>query len=260
MVVFAVSSFGSSHVWCRADIWLHADPAEYYVSVEEVEDEYDARANAGRYRAGTSGNPFDVFDSDEEMSEPPRSRAPSPDDVFGAGFAPASSRKRVRTPSPPRRTARNHPTPQKRRLDPRGVLLGTWKHSGLPAVQSNAVFGSRDALNRINRRISKETPSGAVVQGGNMDARKTACSHDDVDYVPRYQGMSDQEVKSHIMPLLAGGYDLDPDTMQPPSPTRASGSRRPRGNPVTASGPPPRFQVRGGRFFVDVDGQVYEQF
>ena len=70
-----------------------------------------------------------------------------------------------------------------------------------------AVYGSRDVKNRINRRISKETPGGRVVAGGNYSHLKTACKHEQVDYVARFQGMTDEKVKSHIMPLLAPERD-----------------------------------------------------
>lgn len=94
------------------------------------------------------------------------------------------------------------PTPQKRRLDPRGIYLGMWRGSGLHADKANAVYGLGDKKNRINRRIFKEMASGAVVVGGRMDAKKTACSHEEVDHIPSFEGMSDDEVKSLIMPLL----------------------------------------------------------
>ena len=53
--------------------------------------------------------------------------------------------------------------------------------------------------------ILKETADGRVVVGGNFNHRKTACKHEEVDYVPRFQGMTEEEVRSHIMPLLISG-------------------------------------------------------
>ena len=62
--------------------------------------------------------------------------------------------------------------------------LGTWKNSGLHVAVSNAVYGSRDNSDRINRRISKETSHGVVVVvGDRYDTKRTACSHDDINYV-----------------------------------------------------------------------------
>ena len=90
-------------------------------------------------------------------------------------------------------------TPQKRRYDPRGLLLGTWKHAGLDAVRANAVYGSRDKQDRINRRISKESPTGQLASGGHVNNEKTACSHEDIDYLPPYQG--------HRF-LLTGGFRM----------------------------------------------------
>ena len=43
----------------------------------------------------------------------------------------------------------------------------------------------------------------------NYNHKKTACKHEEVDYLPRYQGMTDEEVRSHIMPLLAAKDDND---------------------------------------------------
>lgn len=67
---------------------------------------------------------------------------------------------------------------------------------------ANAVYGSRDRRDHINRRISKESQHGEVVLGGAYETRRTACRHDDIDYIPRYQGMSAEEVNAAIMPLL----------------------------------------------------------
>ena len=123
--------------------------------------------------------------------------------------------------------------PQKRHLDPRGLLLGTWKGSGLHADRANAVYGSRDVKNRINRRISKESPLGRVVVSGNYNHKKTACKHKDIDYLPKYQGMTNDEVNLYIMPLLAAGggaYVNVPVQTQTPRGSQA-------------------FAVRGARFF-----------
>jgi hypothetical protein len=72
----------------------------------------------------------------------------------------------------------------------------------LHAVLPNAVYGSRDRRDRINRRVSKEDEFGHVVLGGNFDVRRTACRHEHINYIPRYQGMSKEEVDAVIMPLL----------------------------------------------------------
>lgn len=60
---------------------------------------------------------------------------------------------RPHTPPPPR-TSSNPATPSKRRFKPKGILLGTWKGSGLHADHANAVFGSRDFYDRINRPLT----------------------------------------------------------------------------------------------------------
>lgn len=64
------------------------------------------------------------------------------------------------------------------------------------------MIGLRDLRGRINWRTSKEDRYAIVVQDGNFDTRKTVCGHNDVDYYPLYRGMTEAEVRFHIMPLL----------------------------------------------------------
>lgn len=93
---------------------------------------------------------------------------------------PATPRRRAAprtpgTPAPPRartpRTPRKPPWTGRRRGTPKGVYLGTWRRPGLHAAQVNAVYGSRDRQDRINRRISKETN-----QGSRGDGRRLRCA------------------------------------------------------------------------------------
>ena len=77
-----------------------------------------------------------------------------------------------------------------------------WRHSGLPRHRANVVYGSRDALGRYNRRISKYSPDGKVVKGGIFSAKKTICSHDDMDYEDEYKGLGDMAVKDRVILLL----------------------------------------------------------
>lgn len=111
------------------------------------------------------------------------------------------------------------------------------------------MYGSRDLKNRINRRVSKETPDGMVVVGGNYNHKKTACKHDDIDYLPAYQGMTNDQVNSHIKPLLAAGLGayVDPGV---PTETQTPSNRR---------GTAAAFQVRGARFFGSTDGTMHMQ-
>ena len=67
---------------------------------------------------------------------------------------------------------------------------------------SQAVYGSRDSQNRINRRTNKETLTGDIIPG-IVNLHSTAAWHEDVDYLLRYQGMSRGEVDRMIMPMLA---------------------------------------------------------
>ncbi|KAL8688232.1 MAG: hypothetical protein Q9218_005805 [Villophora microphyllina] len=114
---------------------------------------------------------------------------------------PSATASRGRTAA----SARNPATPSKRRLEPRGIYLGTWRKSGLRARYSNAVYGSQDAKGRINRRISKEDAHGSVVHHGAYDCRRTACSHHDIDYVGNYRNMTKEEVDAAIVEELTNG-------------------------------------------------------
>ena len=91
---------------------------------------------------------------------------------------------------------------QHRRSEPRGIYLGTWNGSGLSAVTSNAVYGSRDRRDRIKRQISKENNSGEVIRGGRYLTTATACRREDIEYIARFQGMSKAEVDAAIQPFL----------------------------------------------------------
>lgn len=82
-----------------------------------------------------------------------------------------------------------------------------------------------------------------MVHGGNYNNKKTACKHEDVNYIAAYQGMTDKEVKSHIMPLLAPGDGAYVDVpVQTQTPSGRHGSS---------------FAVRGARFFASSSGEFY---
>lgn len=104
-----------------------------------------------------------------------------------------------KSPSKISRKSKKFSQIQKRRYNPRGLLLRTWKHTGLDAVRANAVYGSRDKQNGINRRISKESPTGQLASGRDFNNKITACSHEDIDYLPQYRG--------HRF-LLTGGFRM----------------------------------------------------
>jgi len=57
-------------------------------------------------------------------------------------------------------------------------------------------------MNRINQRVNKVGMDGLMILGGNFDVKKTACSHDKIDYLLEFAGISKAEVDSYIMPLL----------------------------------------------------------
>ena len=43
---------------------------------------------------------------------------------------------------------------------------------------------------------------GENVEGGAYNAKRTPCSHKDIDYLPKCQGLGKNEVDSLIMPVL----------------------------------------------------------
>lgn len=76
--------------------------------------------------------------------------------------------------------------------------MGTWSLSGLPLHRSNAVYASRDRRNRVNRRVSKEDNMGNIITGGNYDALRTACRHENITYIARFRNKTKEEVDAMI--------------------------------------------------------------
>lgn len=89
----------------------------------------------------------------------------------------------------------------RKRVPPTGLLVGTWRLSGLPPHRSHAVYASKDALGRINRRVSKETRYGEVVPPGPT-RRATSCLHENVLYLPEFEGLTEAEFKERISVIL----------------------------------------------------------
>ena len=276
---------------------LHAVPPEYHrPDVEDVADESLGRnPNTFRTRGTTASNPFFVDSSTDEEDEPavsallavslPRTdsmqssgRAPRPP-TFGAGpVNPAvsallavslprtdSMQSSGRAPTPPTFAAGpvNPVSNSPQRQKPKGILLGTWKRSGVHAAHANAVYGSRDVRNRINRRIAKVDMGDVVVQDGAYDIKKTACSHTDIEYLPRFAGMTKSEVDSLIQPLLQAMEQQPTRRSQSPAAQaaarRAARAQQPQGTASsTFGGASTGFQTRGATFFVSEDGQAYK--
>ena len=61
------------------------------------------------------------------------------------------------------------------------------------------MYGTRDALGRYDRRIFKQAINQNVVESEIFDSRKTACGHNDIDYVDKFRGKTDVQVKAHVM-------------------------------------------------------------
>ncbi len=81
---------------------------------------------------------------------------------------------------------------------PRGVLIGTWKLSPSTIRRPYAVWASIDKWKRVHRRIVAEDTDGYALPG----QRTGAANHRDVDYLPSYKGLSDNEVKRMIFSQL----------------------------------------------------------
>jgi len=50
---------------------------------------------------------------------------------------------------------------------------------------------------------------GSVVHRGNYDVKKTAYSHNNINYLPAFLGIIKGEVDSYIMPILAAIEDSE---------------------------------------------------
>lgn len=176
----------------NTDRVLHAVPAKYFQpDVEEVPDEH-FQQRPGRAGYATAEDPFQTAGNPGTGSGTQRNPfwfPESDDEESTAGSYPRTPRTphTPRMPSPPPLPSRNPASSSRQRIKPKGILLGTWARAGVHADQSpNAVYGSRDRLNRINRRIAKVDIVGEVVLGGFFDAKRTACKHDHIDYLPAY--------------------------------------------------------------------------
>ena len=47
--------------------------------------------------------------------------------------------------------------------------------------------------------------------GGTYDAKKTACAHGDVDYIPQLRGLSEAQVRARVLQKLADHVVIDDD-------------------------------------------------
>lgn len=72
------------------------------------------------------------------------------------------------------RAAKKPPFVNRRRINSKDVYLGTWRGSNWFTAQANAVYGSRNRQDRINRRIFKATNDGTVVADEMYDVHHTA--------------------------------------------------------------------------------------
>lgn len=63
-----------------------------------------------------------------------------------------------------------------------------------PTVRGTGFYGSRAVQNRINRRVSKETPTGEAVLEFGMNPHATTVRHAGIDYLPGLTWMAQELV------------------------------------------------------------------
>lgn len=71
-------------------------------------------------------------------------------------------------------------------------LSGKWWWAA--CVRGTVFYGSRAVQNRINRRVSKETPTGEVVLEFGMNPHATTVRHAGIDYLPGLTWMAQELV------------------------------------------------------------------
>lgn len=105
----------------------------------DSDNDDDAKRGPTEGGSGIKDNPFDFFFGDPDAGGPGPSTAsnarPSTSSSFSFEAAGSNFSRLFIYASMPGIS-------QKRRYDSRGLLLGTWKHSGLDAVRDNVVYGS----------------------------------------------------------------------------------------------------------------------
>lgn len=163
----------------------------------------DRAAAKGMSGAGMEADPVDLDHYDDDVMEVDPFPAPvalSRDiqSSSSAGLASALKRK-ARSPSPGK--FRHPVSPKKRRCNPIGMYVGTKRIKGVPMILCPTVFASVDSHGKINRRYSKETIIGGQTTK-YMDAMATSAAHDEIDYHPRFSGMTKDLLDIHIRALL----------------------------------------------------------
>jgi len=82
---------------------------------------------------------------------------------------------------------------------PHAVKVGAWKGYKLDADKEtwplgNTVYILRDGLGYMHRQIAGLTVDGETV--------RPFCTHEDVDYLPQYQNLSQEDVDTAVLTLL----------------------------------------------------------
>ncbi len=212
--------------------------------MEVVDEDF---AGSSTTSTGTATNPF--FFNDDDSSNPPPPTLSTPHSPSSMQSNPLHSN--------------NPPSASKQRLKPKGILLGTWLDSRLQVAVSNAVYSSRDVINRINRRVNKVSIDRLIILGGNFNVKKTAYSYDKINYLLEFAGILKVEVNSYIILLLVVQEEEESSRKETArkrrveSPLAEAVSRRAaihRSRTPVVGG----YQVRGSRFFVSIGGVVYK--
>ena len=90
----------------------------------------------------------------------------------------------------------------RRHVTLREIYLEIWNRFELHAVFVNVVYEFRNRKNRINRRVFKKDHSDQMMLRENFDVRRTACKHEHIDYIVKYQDMIKKQIDVVIMFLL----------------------------------------------------------
>ena len=94
---------------------------------------------------------------------------------------------------------------KKSRNKTKNVYLNIWNKSDLHARKSNAVYEFRSIVKRraiINCRIVKKTYNRVMIQENAYDRQRTACSHEDINYIEKYANMTKKKIDNTIMSIL----------------------------------------------------------
>ena len=90
------------------------------------------------------------------------------------------------------------PTAGRRRLEPKGSIVGKLKKHARNTNVANAVHGSKDTLGRVNYRGSKLTADMINPDNPLFHAHRTSVKFEDIDFDIRFRGMTREEIEADL--------------------------------------------------------------